>query len=489
MTGVLDQVRDLVESASDAFGDHPEAGVQVAEIKVAMDEPLRVAIAGRVKAGKSTLLNALVGDELAPTDAGECTKIVTWYREGVTYRVTAELTDGSRRQLPFNRDGGPLEVDLGPLDAEQVSHLEIEWPTPALSEMTVIDTPGIGSLAGDVSDRTYRFLAPDDERATTADAVIYLTRHVHRDDIAFLEAFHDDEMAQAIPINAIGVLSRADEVGVANLDAMDTAARIAGRYRDDRSVRKLCQTVIPVAGLLAQAGGGLRESKYRALSMIAEMAEIDRDNLLMSVDRFRTDQPGTPLTAEERSYLLERYGLFGVRIAVELLAERDVDSASELSQALVGESGIDALRDLLTSRFGQRRETLKARSALNALRELTSANPGPGADAIAADLERVESGVHEFAEVHLLNALRSGALEMPEGEDVGVERLLGAEGRLTPDRLGRPATASPEELKTTAQAYLHRFQRLSENPMATRDQVDAARILMRTCEGLIAEIS
>ena len=59
-----------------------------------LDEPLRVAIAGKVKAGKSTLLNALVGEELAPTDAGECTRIVTWYRDGITYRVTLEPSDG-----------------------------------------------------------------------------------------------------------------------------------------------------------------------------------------------------------------------------------------------------------------------------------------------------------------------------------------------------------------------------------------------------------
>ena len=58
-----------------------------------LDEPLRVAIAGRVKAGKSTLLNALVGERLAATDAGECTRIVTWYRNALGYRVVAELAE------------------------------------------------------------------------------------------------------------------------------------------------------------------------------------------------------------------------------------------------------------------------------------------------------------------------------------------------------------------------------------------------------------
>ena len=76
-----------------------------------LHEPLRVAIAGKVKAGKSTLLNALVGDELAPTDAGECTRIVTWYRHGITYRVTLVPRQGAPRQVPFTRDGGAIDVD------------------------------------------------------------------------------------------------------------------------------------------------------------------------------------------------------------------------------------------------------------------------------------------------------------------------------------------------------------------------------------------
>ena len=66
--------------------------------RAASSDPLRVAIAGKVKAGKSTLLNALVGDQLAPTDARECTRVVTWYRDAHTYRVVAHGQDGSSRQ-------------------------------------------------------------------------------------------------------------------------------------------------------------------------------------------------------------------------------------------------------------------------------------------------------------------------------------------------------------------------------------------------------
>src|SRR4051794_3488505 len=93
--------------------------------------PLRLAFAGRVKAGKSTLLNALVGEELAPTDASECTRVVTWYVGGHAARVTVVRRDGRREQRPFSRERGALEVDLpGPVD--DVDHLEVSWPSSRL---------------------------------------------------------------------------------------------------------------------------------------------------------------------------------------------------------------------------------------------------------------------------------------------------------------------------------------------------------------------
>ena len=103
-TTLLDSVRGLLEHATRSYAATPDAVHRLQAVLDRLDEPLRVAIAGKVKAGKSTLLNALVGEELAPTDAGECTRIVTWYRDGITYRATLEPKEGEARQVPFARD-------------------------------------------------------------------------------------------------------------------------------------------------------------------------------------------------------------------------------------------------------------------------------------------------------------------------------------------------------------------------------------------------
>ena len=99
---LIARVRGLLEEAERVYRDHPEQA-HLAEARRRLDEPLRVALAGRVKAGKSTLLNALVGERLAPTDEGECTRIVTWYQEGVTYQVEVVPRDGEPRVAPFTR--------------------------------------------------------------------------------------------------------------------------------------------------------------------------------------------------------------------------------------------------------------------------------------------------------------------------------------------------------------------------------------------------
>src|SRR5947209_17659763 len=93
-----------------------------------MEQPLRVAIAGRVKAGKSTLLNALVGEELAPTDAGECTQVPWWFHDGVTYRATLHPRSGPPQAARVTRTDGAIELDMVEMDAADLDRTGIEWP-------------------------------------------------------------------------------------------------------------------------------------------------------------------------------------------------------------------------------------------------------------------------------------------------------------------------------------------------------------------------
>ena len=95
--------------AIDAHRHEPETARWLHDQLRRLDEPLRVAIAGKVKAGKSTLLNALVGEQVAPTDAGECTRVVTWYRDGTTPRIVLHPRTGAPRPLPVRRHDGALD--------------------------------------------------------------------------------------------------------------------------------------------------------------------------------------------------------------------------------------------------------------------------------------------------------------------------------------------------------------------------------------------
>jgi hypothetical protein len=512
---LLDRVRALLSRALRELPD-PSARVVLAGALARLDEPLRVAIAGKVKAGKSTLLNAMVGEELAPTDAGECTRIVTWYRDGPSYRVSVHLVDGPPEQRPFDRVCGAIRIDLG-RPADQVDHLEVDVPSRRLREHTLIDTPGIASLSTEVSLRTLSFLEADEERAAQADAVIYLLRHMHGSDLRFLEAFHGDDLVNGSPINAVGVLSRADEIGGCRLDAMEDAERVATRYQSDDRLRRLCPIVVPVAGLLGAAGATIREDEYRLLATIAGAAIADVLDLLLTADRFVSAATPIPVIEPARRQLLNRLGLFGVRLAVQLIRDGAVRSADDLARELTAHSGLDRLREILAAQFLGRSRVLKARSALAALDLALSgragSEPGVGAGSdlraqvvsdlgvgagsdlparvvsdLAAEAEEIRASAHEFTEVRLLHLLRSGRVSGRPEQLTEMERLLGGAGAEAASRLGLAADTVPDRLAVAADEALGRWQRVAEHPLSARELRTAARATARSCEGIIESL-
>jgi hypothetical protein len=93
---------------------------------------------------KSTLVNALIGRRVAPTHVGECTRLVTRFQYGTVDRVEVVFTSGHTQVLPFAADG-MIPAELG-VNIDEVSHIEAYLTNAVLQAMTVIDTPGLGSL-------------------------------------------------------------------------------------------------------------------------------------------------------------------------------------------------------------------------------------------------------------------------------------------------------------------------------------------------------
>ncbi|GAA3242735.1 50S ribosome-binding GTPase [Pseudonocardia petroleophila] len=475
---LLAATRRVLLLAIETHRDDPATVAHLRAQLARLDEPLRVAIAGKVKAGKSTLLNALVGENIAPTDAGECTRVVTWYRDGSVPRIVLHPRTGHPEPLTVRRTDGALVIDLDGTPADDVDRLVVDWPAESLRTATLIDTPGIASTSAATSQRTVAFLDPDDDTPTEADAVVYLMRHLHAADAEFLESFRDRGVARATAVNTVAVISRADEIGGGRVDAMFSARGIASRYRADPTVRGLCQDVVAVAGLLAQTGRTLRHAEFTALAGLAALPREELDSALLSVARFRRGDD-----AALRDRLVRRFGLFGIRLSA-MLIRQGTATPDALAAELVARSGLTELQGVLHTRFTGRRDLLKARSALLAVDRLL---PGTRRDGpLAREVERVLAGAHEFAELRLLGALRSGVVGLPRPAAEEAERLLGDAGAAPTARLGLPADAPAPEVRHAAFAALERWRRHAANPMLPRTATGACHTVIRTCEGILA---
>ncbi|OLF18389.1 dynamin family protein [Actinophytocola xanthii] len=441
------------------------------EVLRRLSAPLQVAVAGRIKSGKSTLVNALIGRRVAPTDVGECTRLVTRFQYGTVDRVELVFLDGRKQVLPFDATGmipGDLDVDF-----DQVSHLEAYLTNAVLRDLTVIDTPGLGSLDAASVRRTEQLLGAakhrkpdeDDDEAggngadggdeldptsrnavAGAEAVLYVvTQGVRADDQQALAAFTAATASrEAGPVNAIAVLNKADTIAPESVTGADgdvwKAASLLAE-KQAQTLRPRVADVIPVIGLLAESAesGGFTSADADALRSLSKLDDATWETMLLSADIFTTWDcevpPGT------RARLLEKLDLYGVRCAVDALRADPELTAGALRRTLLNASGLAGVRSRLDAVFRARADGIKAAAALASVTALAHASGDPGErqrvhDAIEVLLAKPEA--HQLRLLEALTLVTSGAVAMPEdlaeevlrvGSSADIGEQLGMRGR------------------------------------------------------------
>ncbi|MET8832628.1 dynamin family protein [Micromonospora sp. NPDC004540] len=471
----------LLHQALQHYRDNPRATDHLRHQLARLEQPLRIAVAGPWRSGKSTLLNAIMGEEVAPVDGVAGSAVFAWYEDGPQPRATAYATGQPPQELAIVKSATGMRVDLVGRRAGELRDIVVQWPTRTLRQVTLIDTPATGL------DEQGR--APVMERVLRdADAVLYLTRDGRDSDLRVLETSRESAVGQAAAVNVIMVLSRVDETGGGRIDGLLTARRLARRQHRDPRVNELSVHVVPCSGLLGLAGRILSESDYAVLAELARVPRPELEPHLLSADRFvRGDLP-VRLDAGVRAGLLARLGLFGIRLATTLV-RTGCDSRAKLSAELIRRSGLTELRESMARFLVDRRDTLKARSALAAVEALLRAEPGRGADELLGRVEQILVGAHEFRELRLLAALRTSRLGFDTELAAEAARLVGGDGLGLAARLGVEHDATVHRLWEVAAEAQWRWRNRAEDPLLRLAQRRGAQVVVRSCEGMLAELA
>ena len=450
-----------LNQALEVYQDNPRATRWLHRHLGRFSEPLRLAIVGAAGSGKSTLVNALVGEQV---ELG--IGVTAEYRASSVPSATVYPSAAPPWELPVARVDRRLRLDQVGLDVSGTERVVVSWPSRSLRDLILIDA-GVGVQRPD------------------CDAVLFLLPRPQGADLQPLRAVHDNPVAGATPVNALVVLSRADELGAGRVDALISARQIARRHRLEAELRELCQDVVPVAGLVASAGRTLEESEFEALAALSSLPRAELDPHLLSVDRFAHQDSPLPCALAMRELLLHRLGLFGLRLAVTLIRQGS-DTVPTLAAQLVQRSGFGELRDSISLYFTDRTPVFKARSALIALEVLVRMEPHPGGAALAAALDRALAGAHDFRELRLIASLRTGKVVLPENLAADALRLVGGNGTSLPARLGLADEPSGTEVQYLLSDILRRWHDHAENPLLGAEERRAALVVIRSCEGLVS---
>jgi hypothetical protein len=439
----------LCRDAHERLAD-PDLRAQVAQVRDRLGEPLRLAVAGAVSAGKSTLVNALLGRRVAPADAGECTRMVAWYAYGEDDgRVEVELLDGTVHLRRLDADGR-LPADVG-MPPERVRRLVVHLAVPALRTVTIIDTPGMNTVSTENEERTRRLLFGE-QRQGEVQALLYVLRYTQRFDAGALAEFRSlFEACGLSAVNTVALLSHVD-LRVDEPDPWPRARSLAGRAYQQLS--SVVFDVVPVVGLLAEAArsAALTGADLVALRELAAADPLDLDDALLTVDDFLASTDLT-MPAADRRRLVERLHLYGLRAAAEVLrAEPDLDLAG-LSGRLAALAGYREVLGTL-DHFARRAGQLKALGAIADLRRLSHAPAGPADRRVLAGIgdaldegRPVQAGLSGLRVLAAFDAARRGVLRLDDALLRQLERMVRGAGPA--DQLGLPPQA-PREAVTEA---------------------------------------
>jgi GTP-binding protein EngB required for normal cell division len=230
-----------------------------------------VVCVGQFKRGKSTLINALVGEEILPTGVVPVTSVVTVLRHGEQPGARVRLGAGDWVPIGAASLSDYVSEDRNPDNRKGVSGVEVFVPAPLLAHgMSLVDTPGLGSVTDAGAAATKAFVPHID----AALVVLGADPPISSDELQLIEGI------AAVTPRLVFVLNKADRVGEAD---RREAARFTQRVLRERLGLSVDQILV-VSALEALKNTEGRYDWVRLVGTLEALARTSGGDMLRDAE-------------------------------------------------------------------------------------------------------------------------------------------------------------------------------------------------------------
>ena len=226
-----------------------------------------VACLGQFKRGKSTLLNALIGEPILPSGVVPVTAVPTILRFGESHRARVRLKSGEWTEIAVADIEEYVSEVRNPENSKGVVGLEVFVPSPLLAEgMCFVDTPGLGSVFAANTAATHAFLPHID----AAIVVIGTDPPIAGDELTLVET-----VAKEVP-DILFVLNKADRVTGCERDA---AVSFARRVLENRLQRPV-HSIFEISALEQLDNGGSQREWAQLIDALEQLVQQSGQQLV-----------------------------------------------------------------------------------------------------------------------------------------------------------------------------------------------------------------
>jgi small GTP-binding protein len=174
-------------------------------------------VLGEFNHGKSTVVNALLGDDVLPVGITPTTAVITHLVHGEERKVTIKPPHGA---APFEIDYDDMEraVRESGDEGNEPEYVEIAYPNAVLGHsLVLVDTPGVNDISRQKVEITYGYLP-------RADVILYVldaTQVLKKSEVTFIR----DRLLKANRDRIIFVLNKVDALSPEDVAEVESYAR------------------------------------------------------------------------------------------------------------------------------------------------------------------------------------------------------------------------------------------------------------------------